>query len=102
MTSLADISKKSGYRGFVPSEISQAKHMRGVREHEFKSPVWLDVINGREVVSAHIEVRYAACGIDLIDLVDWLRRNRPELLEGSTAAADKDQQPAQERADQVG
>ena len=56
--------------------------MQGVREHYEKMEVFLelDEDSSREVIVAFNECGYNATAIDLLDLVAWLKKNKPELL----------------------
>ncbi len=54
--------------------------MQGVRELGEESPVNYEVVNGRPVVKAFVDSGHNATSVDLLDLIVWLKRNRPELL----------------------
>lgn len=61
--------------------------MQGVREYEEWSQVEFDVRVAddhaetmRPIVRAFAEAGFAPLEIDLLDLIKWLRANRPELL----------------------
>jgi hypothetical protein len=58
-----------------------ATPMFGVREYADGEGVKLDVNeHGRTVVVALNEGGYNRTEVDLLDLIDWLRANRPDLL----------------------
>lgn len=55
--------------------------MVGVREHQEELPVSLTERNGRQVVYAQNEGGHNCTEVDLLDLIAWLRANKPEVLE---------------------
>jgi hypothetical protein len=52
----------------------------GVREYCEDYAVEFDESYGRPVVLAFNEGGYNSTAVDLLDLIDWLRKHRPELL----------------------
>ena len=54
--------------------------MQGVREYAEKMPVELVTKNGRLCLSALNQGGYDGTDIDLVDVLAWLKANRPELL----------------------
>ena len=54
--------------------------MKGVREHMEDMAVDLDTHNDRLVVVAYNEAGFNRTAVDLLDLITWLRLNRPGLL----------------------
>ncbi len=54
--------------------------MEGVREHAEDMPVKLAFKHGRWIIDALNEGGYNGTEVDLIDLIEWLRKHRPELL----------------------
>lgn len=64
--------------------------MDGVREYGEGRPVKLDQTEGlndappgRWIVRAFNEAGHNCTEIDVLDLVQWLRKNRPDLLEAA-------------------
>jgi hypothetical protein len=59
--------------------------MEGVREYAEKYEVELvvDEENGRPCVQAWNEGHYNLTRVDLLDLIYWIKTNRPELLDGT-------------------
>ena len=58
--------------------------MHGVREYNEEYDVSLKVgsySEGRLVICALNEATYNATEVDLLDLIEWLKENKPELLE---------------------
>lgn len=63
------------------TEVEKQK-MVGVREYAEDMPVRLYMHkNGRWVIEALNEAGYNGTDVDLLDLLSWLRNNRPELLQ---------------------
>jgi hypothetical protein len=59
--------------------------LKGVREHIHGSPVWIDQdSNGRPCLTT--SGKYEATAIDLLDLIAWLKENRPDLLNGNNCS----------------
>lgn len=64
--------------------------MEGVRAHWENYPVtlqetphdneWYPGLGGRLAVIARNEGGYCSTGIDLVDLVEWVKKHMPELL----------------------
>jgi len=54
--------------------------LEGVREYCEKEPVEIDTENGREVIVAANEGGHNSTRVDLLDLINWLKKHRPELL----------------------
>jgi hypothetical protein len=88
------ISPRAGHRlaaergkmwGTVPREAPMSKfkavEMAGVREYAEDLGVELtrNESSGREVVKAYNEAGYNITEVDLLDLLGWLKTNRPEL-----------------------
>lgn len=58
-----------------------AKIMEGVREYMEGMPVKIRTNeNGRLVISADNEAGHNRTDVDLLDLLDWVRCNLPELV----------------------
>lgn len=54
--------------------------MKGVREYGEGEPVALGDQEGRPVIIASNEAGHNSTSIDLVDVIVWLKANRPELL----------------------
>lgn len=59
------------------SKLKKDTYWDGKPEEE----IWGSKLNGREVIVASNEGGYNCTQIDLLGLVEWLKNNRPELLE---------------------
>jgi len=57
-----------------------AEALEGVREYCEEDPVDIVRINGRLAIQAHNECRNNVTQVDLLDTIEWVRINRPELL----------------------
>lgn len=66
------------YSELVKSD--NATEMGCVREHSENMKVFISNVNDREVIEAYNEGGYNFTQVDLLDVVDWVKRNRPELL----------------------
>jgi hypothetical protein len=56
--------------------------MTGVREYAEEYPVELrEVEEGRLVIQAWNESRHNFTQVDLLDLIAWLKKHKPELLD---------------------
>lgn len=56
--------------------------MEGVREYGERSAVhFCERINGRPTIRAYNEGGYNCTDVDLIDVILWVRENRPDLLD---------------------
>jgi hypothetical protein len=61
--------------------MSKSIVMDGVREYGEEYSVELEERdNGRLVISAFCEGGYNGTTVDLLDVIAWVKRNRPELL----------------------
>ena len=56
--------------------------LQNVREYVEENPVEIDIeeSNGRLVIVAFNEAKYNSTVVDLLDLIAWLKANKPELL----------------------
>ena len=57
--------------------------MAGVREYSEQMEVELKRENERLVVTAFNEGGFKTTNVDLLDLLDWLSANRPDILEAA-------------------
>ncbi len=57
--------------------------MTGVREYAEGNPVELETVEGRVRVRAVNQGGYDSVSIDLLDLLSWLHKNRPDLLKAA-------------------
>lgn len=56
--------------------------MDGVREYGERSPVYFsERINGRPTIRAYNEGGYSCTDVDLIDVIQWVKKNRADLLD---------------------
>lgn len=58
----------------------KAKKMHGAREYAEEFPVELDKHEGRYIVRAFNEGGCDLTEVDLFDLLEWIKKNKPELL----------------------
>ena len=63
-----------------PWEI-QPKEMVGVRAYGNEPGVEIESRDGRLVIVAYAEGGFAATRVDLLDIIEWAKKNMPELLE---------------------
>jgi len=56
--------------------------MEGVRDYAEDHPVYLDEEKNRLVICAINEGGFNCTLVDIEDLINWLRENRPDILEG--------------------
>jgi hypothetical protein len=54
--------------------------MDGVTEYAEGMPVYLETEKDRLVIGAYNEAGYNGTAVDLEQLIDWVARNKPELL----------------------
>lgn len=52
----------------------------GVREYSEEFPVVIESYNGREVIVALCQAGHDGTRVDLLDLIEWLKKNRSEIL----------------------
>ena len=64
-----------------PKFKANPKAMAGVREHSEQMEVELRRENERLVVTAFNEGGFKTTNVDLLELLDWLSANRPDILE---------------------
>lgn len=61
--------------------------MEGVRDSDGEETVYLSYgLDGRPLVKTNIDEGYNAAEVDLLDLLRWLRKHRPDLLGGQGGA----------------
>lgn len=58
--------------------------LENVREYAEELPVELCIHKGREVIHATNEGGFNSTSVDLLDMIAWLKKNRPELLADDT------------------
>lgn len=65
--------------------------MEGVREYGEEMPVELSTSAGsdRPTLVAHNECGHNCTAVDLMDVLVWVRRNRPDLLQRAEILADQ-------------
>ncbi len=70
------------YAAKYPDRIKGEEFLEGVREHAEGSWVSIkaDEDTGRECVLAYNEGGHNCTLVDLLDLVEWIKANRPELI----------------------
>ena len=58
--------------------------MKGVREYNEGMLVELDLAenDNRTVIVAYNEAGYNSTEVDLLDVIEWVKNNRPELITG--------------------
>jgi hypothetical protein len=57
-----------------------AKIKTGIREYAEEESVYIKEIGERTVIVAYNEGGYNSTAVDLVDVIEWVKENRPELL----------------------